>query len=114
MDGVPSAPLVPAAGPVHKHIHAVSAVLGAMMSSPSSASAPSGPPPDGHPPVRRLKARHRHESHRVATPLELFFDLCFVVAIAQAGVQLVHAVAQGHAGEGVLHYAMVFFAIWCP
>ncbi|MGV9620377.1 low temperature requirement protein A [Streptomyces tendae] len=82
------------------------------MSSSSSASAPSGAPTDGHPPVRRLKARHRHESHRAATPLELFFDLCFVVAIAQAGVQLVHAVAEGHAGEGVLHYAMVFFAIW--
>ncbi|WP_399897077.1 low temperature requirement protein A [Streptomyces sp. BBFR51] len=81
------------------------------MSSPSSASAPSGPP-DGHPPVRRLKARHRHEQHRVATPLELFFDLCFVVAIAQAGVQLVHAVAEGHAGEGILNYVMVFFAIW--
>ncbi|MFH8532972.1 low temperature requirement protein A [Streptomyces tendae] len=82
------------------------------MSSSSSASTPSGAPTDGHPPVRRLKARHRHESHRAATPLELFFDLCFVVAIAQAGVQLVHAVAEGHAGEGVLHYAMVFFAIW--
>ncbi|TDT32380.1 low temperature requirement protein LtrA [Streptomyces sp. BK208] len=62
--------------------------------------------------MRRLKARHRHEPHRVATPLELFFDLCFVVAIAQAGVQLVHAVAEGHTGEGVLNYAMVFFAIW--
>ncbi|MFG2314964.1 MULTISPECIES: low temperature requirement protein A [Streptomyces] len=82
------------------------------MSSYSSASAPSGPQPEDHPPVRRLKARHRHEQHRVATPLELFFDLCFVVAIAQAGVQLVHAVAEGHAGEGVLNYAMVFFAIW--
>jgi low temperature requirement protein LtrA len=112
VDDVPSAPLAPAEG-VRKHIRTVSAVLGAMMSSPSSASEPAGPPPpDGHPPVRRLKARHRHEPHRVATPLELFFDLCFVVAIAQAGVQLVHAVAEGHAGEGVLNYAMVFFAIW--
>ncbi len=82
------------------------------MSSPSSPTEPSAPPPDVHPPVRRLKARHRHEAHRTATPLELFFDLCFVVAIAQAGVQLVHAVAGGHAGEGVLDYAMVFFAIW--
>ncbi|OWA05424.1 hypothetical protein B9W62_22555 [Streptomyces sp. CS113] len=111
MGGVPCAPPLPAAGPVCKHLH-VSAVLGAMMSSYSSASAPSGPQPEDHPPVRRLKARHRHEQHRVATPLELFFDLCFVVAIAQAGVQLVHAVAEGHAGEGVLNYAMVFFAIW--
>lgn len=48
----------------------------------------------------------------MATPLELFFDLCFVVAIAQAGAELVHAVAEGHAGAGVLSYVMVFFAIW--
>ncbi|WP_432138480.1 low temperature requirement protein A [Streptomyces sp. bgisy154] len=63
-------------------------------------------------PLRRLTARGRDEAHRTATPLELFFDLCFVVAIAQAGVALVHAVAEGHAGEGILNYAMVFFAIW--
>ncbi|MFJ3672207.1 low temperature requirement protein A [Streptomyces sp. NPDC090106] len=63
-------------------------------------------------PLRRLIARGRDEAHRVASPLELFFDLCFVVAIAQAGVQLVHAVAESHAGEGILNYAMVFFAIW--
>lgn len=63
-------------------------------------------------PLRRLTARGRDEAHRVASPLELFFDLCFVVAIAQAGVALVHAIAEGHAGEGILNYAMVFFAIW--
>ncbi|MEU6253241.1 low temperature requirement protein A [Streptomyces sp. NPDC047043] len=68
--------------------------------------------PAGRRPLRRLTARGRDEAHRVASPLELFFDLCFVVAIAQAGVQLVHAVAEGHAGEGILNYAMVFFAIW--
>lgn len=62
--------------------------------------------------MRRLSARGRDEAHRVASPLELFFDLCFVVAIAQAGVQLVHSIAEGHAGEGILNYAMVFFAIW--
>jgi len=59
-----------------------------------------------------MTARGRDEAHRVASPLELFFDLCFVVAIAQAGIQLVHAVTEGHAGEGILNYAMVFFAIW--
>ncbi|AKJ12581.1 membrane protein [Streptomyces incarnatus] len=63
-------------------------------------------------PLRRLVARGRDEAHRVSSPLELFFDLCFVVAIAQAGVQLVHAVAEGHAGDGILNYAMQFFAIW--
>ncbi|MFE5398544.1 low temperature requirement protein A [Streptomyces sp. NPDC056568] len=85
-----------------------------MTSSPTPASAPSGPPgaPGVRPPLRRLTARGRHEAHRAATPLELFFDLCFVVAVAQAGAQLVHSVAESHAGEGVLNYAMVFFAVW--
>ncbi|MEU9960388.1 low temperature requirement protein A [Streptomyces sp. NPDC050982] len=59
-----------------------------------------------------MTARGRDEAHRVASPLELFFDLCFVVAVAQAGVQLVHSVAEAHAAEGILNYAMVFFAIW--
>lgn len=59
-----------------------------------------------------MTARGRDEAHRVASPLELLFDLCFVVAIAQAGAELVHAVAEGHAGQGILDYAMIFFAIW--
>ncbi|MFC9395859.1 low temperature requirement protein A [Streptomyces sp. NPDC057027] len=63
-------------------------------------------------PFLPLTARSRGESHRVATPLELFFDLCFVVAVAQAGAELVHAVTEGHAGQGIADYAMVFFAIW--
>ncbi|MFD9002009.1 low temperature requirement protein A [Streptomyces sp. NPDC059582] len=72
----------------------------------------SAPQPAHHRPLRRLTARRRDEAHRVASSLELFFDLCFVVAIAQAGVQLVHALAEGHVGQGILNYAMVFFAIW--
>ncbi|WP_128980519.1 low temperature requirement protein A [Streptomyces roseicoloratus] len=63
-------------------------------------------------PFLPLTARSREEAHRAATPLELFFDLCFVVAVAQAGAELVHAVAEGHAGTGILNYAMVFWAIW--
>ncbi|MEU8531196.1 MULTISPECIES: low temperature requirement protein A [Streptomyces] len=63
-------------------------------------------------PFLPLTARSREESHRAATPLELFFDLCFVVAVAQAGAELVHAVAEGHAGEGLGYYVLVFFAIW--
>ncbi|PWI16181.1 hypothetical protein DI272_19925 [Streptomyces sp. Act143] len=81
----------------------------------TSSTTPSSAPSDAHTsrsPLRRLSARGRDEAHRVASPLELFFDLCFVVAIAQAGVQLVHAIAEGHAGEGILNYAMIFFAIW--
>ncbi|MEE1755821.1 low temperature requirement protein A [Streptomyces sp. SP18CS02] len=78
-----------------------------------SSGPPSRPgPPGGPPPLRPLVARSRDEAHRTATPLELFFDLCFVVAVAQAGAELVHAIAEGHAGDGILNYAMVFFAIW--
>lgn len=63
-------------------------------------------------PFLPLTARSRDEAHRAATPLELFFDLCFVVAVSQAGAELVHAIAEHHAADGIAHYAMVFFAIW--
>ncbi|MFC9129181.1 low temperature requirement protein A [Streptomyces sp. NPDC057099] len=82
-----------------------------MTPSPTPPPVPSGPPADRGP-LRRLRARGRDEAHRTASPLELFFDLCFVVAVAQAGIQLVHSVAEGHAGEGILDYAMIFFAVW--
>jgi len=66
-----------------------------------------------HPrPFRRMTARDRGEAHRAATPLELFFDLCFVVAVAQAGGQLAHDLAEGHLGHGLYSYAFAFFAIW--
>lgn len=61
---------------------------------------------------RRMTARSRDEAHRASTPLELFFDLCFVVAVAQAGARLVHALAAGHPGSGVVGYLLVFFGIW--
>jgi len=57
-------------------------------------------------------ARSPHEPHRVATPLELFFDLVFVVAIAQAAAGLHHAIGEAHALDGLVGYLMVFFAIW--
>ncbi|MEV7521634.1 low temperature requirement protein A [Streptomyces sp. NPDC091371] len=59
-----------------------------------------------------MTARSRDEHYRAATPLELFFDLCFVVAIAQAGARLVHALAEGHPGAGVTGYFLVFFGVW--
>ena len=59
-----------------------------------------------------MRARSPHEPHRVATPLELLFDLVFVVAIAEAASGLHHAVAEAHVAQGLLGYAMVFFAIW--
>jgi low temperature requirement protein LtrA len=59
-----------------------------------------------------MVARDADEPHRVATPLELFFDLCFVTAVAQAADRLHHALSEGHIGPGLVGYLMVFFAIW--
>ncbi|RKT05163.1 low temperature requirement protein LtrA [Streptomyces sp. 3211.6] len=59
-----------------------------------------------------MTARSRVEGHRTATSLELFFDLCFVVAVAQAGQRLVHALAEGHPGSGLVGYFFVFFGVW--
>jgi low temperature requirement protein LtrA len=59
-----------------------------------------------------MRARSRDDAHRSATPLELLFDLCFVVAVAQLGQRLVHDMAEGHPGHGVTLYLVLFFAIW--
>jgi low temperature requirement protein LtrA len=67
----------------------------------------------GRAPLRRpMGPRDRDERDRSATPLELLFDLCFVVAVAQAADHLHHALAQGHIADGVVSYGSVFFAIW--
>jgi low temperature requirement protein LtrA len=61
---------------------------------------------------RPMLARATDEEHRSATVLELFFDLCFVVAVASAASALHHEVAEAHVGDGLVGYASVFFAIW--
>ena len=63
-------------------------------------------------PLVRMVARRRDEPHRAVTPLELFFDLFFVVAVARAGALLAHDVADDHVAHGVAGYLLVFFAIW--
>lgn len=62
--------------------------------------------------LKPLLPRNPHEKHRVATSLELLFDLIFVVAIATAGQQLHHALIESHIQTGLLFYSMVFFALW--
>lgn len=59
-----------------------------------------------------MAPRDPHEPGRSASPLELFFDLVFVVAVSIASVQLHHAVTEGHVLDGLLAYALVFFGIW--
>jgi low temperature requirement protein LtrA len=61
---------------------------------------------------RRMGPRDRDERDRSATPLELLFDLCFVVAVAQAADRLHHALAEGHVAHAVISYGSVFFAVW--
>jgi low temperature requirement protein LtrA len=59
-----------------------------------------------------MVARQRDEPHRTSTPLELFFDLCFVVAIAQASGRLHHALASQHFKHPIVQFLLVFFAVW--
>ena len=61
-----------------------------------------------------MAGRDPHEPHRTSTPLELLFDLCFVVAVAQAAGALHHDLAEGAIGHGLVSYLIVFFAIWWP
>lgn len=60
----------------------------------------------------RMSGRDPGESRRVASPLELFFDLVFVVAVSQASQNLHHGIVDGHAAGSTLSYGMIFFAIW--
>lgn len=62
--------------------------------------------------INPLSPRDPHEPHRVATSLELLFDLIFVVAIATAGQQLHHSLVENHIGAGISSYLMVFFGLW--
>jgi low temperature requirement protein LtrA len=59
-----------------------------------------------------MRARATDEEHRVSTPLELIFDLTFVVAVAHLAAELARSIEAGDAGSGYGHYLMVFFAIW--
>ncbi|WP_433465312.1 low temperature requirement protein A [Spirillospora sp. CA-128828] len=68
-------------------------------------------PPPGR--IRiRMTARPIDEPHRTASPLELLFDLTFVVAVAAVTAQLAHDIADGHGVDGLVPFLQVFFAIW--
>ncbi|MBA4861652.1 low temperature requirement protein A [Streptomyces sp. PSKA54] len=59
-----------------------------------------------------MPGRDPGEQHRAATSLELLFDLCFVIAVAQASESLHEALSHGDYATGVLRFALVFFTIW--
>jgi low temperature requirement protein LtrA len=59
----------------------------------------------------RMSGRDPHEVHRAATPLELLFDLAFVVAFGVAADELAHALAEDHVQVGVVGFLFATFAI---
>jgi low temperature requirement protein LtrA len=58
-----------------------------------------------------MSGRDPEESHRAATPLELLFDLTFVVAFGIAADELAHYLAEDHIRAGLLGFGFVAFAI---
>jgi hypothetical protein len=57
-----------------------------------------------------MVGRDPHERHRVATPLELLFDLTFVIAFGVAGSEFAHLLAAGHVWAGLTAFLFATFA----
>ncbi|MFF1696344.1 low temperature requirement protein A [Streptomyces sp. NPDC058257] len=55
--------------------------------------------------------RDPEEHGRVSTPLELLFDLTFVVAVGTASSRFAEMIAEGHAGQAVTAFVLAMFAI---
>jgi len=61
--------------------------------------------------LSRMTGRDPDETHRAATPLELLFDLTFVVAFGIAADELAHYLAEDHIRTSLLGFGFVAFAI---
>lgn len=59
----------------------------------------------------RMTGRDPNEAHRAATPLELLFDLVFVVAFSQIGTQAAHAFELGHVSPALIGIGFSTFAV---
>ena len=75
-----------------------------MSTSPASADAL-------HHHSRRMGGRDRQQAHRAATPLELLFDLTFVVSFGLAASQFAHALAEGQYSVALLGFGLASFGI---
>ena len=58
-----------------------------------------------------MSGRDPNERHRAATPLELLYDLTFVVAFGVASEQFAHLLAEGHFAAGLTAFGLAIFAI---
>ncbi len=61
--------------------------------------------------LRRMSGRDPDEEHRVATPLELLFDLTFVIAFGVSANEFAHLLVTNHVGAGVLGFALATFSV---
>jgi len=59
----------------------------------------------------RMGGRDPLQPHRASTPLELLFDLTFVIAFGTAANELAHFLAEGHIGAGLTGFAFATFGI---
>ncbi len=57
-----------------------------------------------------MSGRDPHEQFRVATPLELLFDLTFVIGFGVAASEFAHSLAENHVGPGLTGFAFATFA----
>jgi low temperature requirement protein LtrA len=58
-----------------------------------------------------MSGRDPDEEHRAATPLELLYDLTFVVAFGVAADQFAHLLAAGHLASGLTGFSFAVFGI---
>lgn len=58
-----------------------------------------------------MTGRNPFERHRVATPLELLFDLTFVVAFGIAAATFSETLVAGHVGVGIIAFLCATFAV---
>lgn len=61
--------------------------------------------------VLPMGGRDPHEEHRAATPLELLFDLTFVIAFGIAADELAHAIAEHHTVDGLIGFGFAAFSV---
>jgi low temperature requirement protein LtrA len=74
---------------------------------------------ESHPPahkvevhgIRKMSGRDPDEMHRVTTPLELLFDLTFVIGFGIAASEFAHQLAEDHVGAGLASFVFATFAI---
>jgi len=72
---------------------------------------PTEPVPDRAHGRRRLVGRDPHEAHRNATPLELLYDLTFVVAFGTAANELAHYLAERELVTALVGFGFAVFAV---